>query len=44
MAQELQYAGQALESGCSENKGLLTSQALPLSEASLCRQQAFAAS
>jgi len=37
-------AVRALGSDCTENKVLLTAQALPLSEASLCRQQGFAAS
>jgi len=32
----------SIASGCTENKGLLTDQAQPLSEASLSRQQAFA--
>ena len=33
----------AFASGCTENKALLTSQALPESEASLCSQRAFVA-
>ena len=43
-AQAVQRARRGSASGCTENKGLLTDQFQPLSEASLSRQQAFAAS
>ena len=43
-AQAVQCAVEAFASGCTESKGLLTAQAQPLSEESLCRQQAFATS
>ena len=38
----MQCARSASARGCTENKGLLTDQAQPLSEASMSRQQAFA--
>ena len=44
LTQALQGAVGASASGSTENKGLLTSQALPLSQASLGRQQAFVVS
>ena len=44
LTQALQGAVGASASGSTDNKGLLTSQALPLSQASLGRQQAFVVS
>ncbi len=43
-AQAVLCVVEAFASGCSESRGLLSAQAQPLSEESLCRQQAFATS